>query len=248
MATHVQIQFFAELNDFVAVDKRRQAFDFAFIKARSIKDLIESIGIPHTEVDVILVNGQSVDFNYLVTGGERIEVYPYTNSIDPSAVIHNLQPLPSPQRFVLEVQLVSLAGYLRMLGFDTLYRNDFDDPTLARISQLEQRILVTSDRRLLMRKQVSLGYLMRARKPRQQIKELMQRYRLNRHPTEVVRCRDCNGIIRAVDKQDVASQLLPLTRKYYRTFYQCEDCKKIFWKGSHYQHMQALISSILADA
>ncbi len=248
MTTHVQIQFFAQLNDFVARDKRHRAFDFAFIKARSIKDLIESIGIPHTEVDIILVNRQSVDFSYLVTGGEEIEVYPYASGLKLAAVVHNQPPAPAPPRFVLDVHLGRLAGYLRMLGFDTLYRNDYDDPTLAHISELERRILVTSDRRLLMRKQVSLGYLMRSRNPRQQIMELMARYQLNRQPIEVVRCGNCNGIIRAVDKQDIDSQLLPLTRKYYRTFYQCEDCKKIFWKGSHYQRMQALISSILADA
>ncbi|MDJ0832262.1 MAG: Mut7-C RNAse domain-containing protein [Gammaproteobacteria bacterium] len=248
MTTHVQIQFFTRLNDFVAVDKRHQAFDFAFIKPRSIKDLIESIGVPHTEVDIVLVDDKSVDFHYLVTGGERIKVYPHASRLALPGLIHNLPSNPSPPRFVLDVHLGRLAGYLRMLGFDTLYRNDYDDPTLAQISQLEQRILVTSDRRLLMRKQVSLGYLMRSHNPRRQIKELMNRYQLHRHSTQLVRCRDCNGIIRAVDKQEIVAQLLPLTRKYYQSFYQCEDCKKIFWKGSHYQRMQALISSIMADA
>ena len=248
MTMLVQIQFFAQLQDFITVDKRHQAFDFAFIKPRSIKDLIESIGIPHTEIDIILVNRKSVDFSYLVTGGEQIEVYPHASRLDLPLLLHNQPQIPSPPRFVLDVHLGRLSGYLRMLGFDTLYRNDYDDPTLADISASEQRILVTSDRRLLMRKQVALGYLMRSRKPRQQIKELINRYQLNAKPSQVVRCRDCNGIIRAVDKQQIASQLLPLTRRYYRKFYQCEDCKKIFWKGSHYQHMQALISSILADA
>ena len=248
MNSHVQIQFFDQLNELLPADQRQRCFDYPVIKQRSVKDLIEAIGIPHTEVDIILVNQRSVDFHYLVTGGEHIEVYPYNRQADINGLIHNLPDIPGQPRFVLDVHLGRLAGYLRMLGFDTLYRNDYDDADLARISQHEQRILVTSDRRLLMRKQITGGYLMRARLPRQQIRELMTRYQLFDRPTGLVRCRDCNGIIRRVDKKDIQSQLLPLTRKYYQTFYQCENCNKIFWQGSHYERMQALISSILADA
>jgi uncharacterized protein with PIN domain len=239
----IHICFHAELNDFLPRAKRSTWFDFDIKKARSVKDLIESIGIPHTEIDIIIVNRVSVDFNWLIEGGESIEVYPFSHDdkLNITPITHN-QPEITNIRFVLDVHLGRLAGYLRMLGFDTLYRNDYDDTTLAHISDNEQRILLTRDRALLMRKQVSRGYYMRSQKPRHQVTELLNRYQLSAYRSPSARCMNCNGIIHDVQKQDIESQLLPLTRQHYDHFYQCEHCKKIYWEGSHYDRMQGLIN------
>jgi hypothetical protein len=146
--------------------------------------------------------------------------------------------------FLLDVHLGRLVTYLRMLGFDTLYQNNYDDPTLANISANENRTLLTCDRKLLMRKQVVHGYLVRSREPRQQILEVLTRFNLFDHQNAIARCLRCNGMIQTVDKQTILAQLLPLTKKYYDKFYQCDSCNKIYWEGSHYSKMQLLIEKI----
>jgi len=240
----INISFHGQLNDLLPLRQRQQETSCKLHKARSVKDLIESNGIPHTEVDVILVDSISVNFNHLLSGGESIQVYPADNVLNEHKLIHN-QPEPSGERrFILDVHLGRLAGYCRLLGFDTLYRNDYDDPTLADISADQQRILITCDRKLLTRKKISYGYLMRSRIPQQQIVELVDRYRLLDHPTHEARCMECNGIIKAVSKEKIKDQLQPLTKKHYHSFYQCDRCQKIYWKGSHYSKMLQMIDSI----
>ena len=246
MPAQINIRFYEELNDFLPQDKRKTDFNHELKKARSIKDLIESIGVPHTEVDLIIVNGESVDFNYLVQDSDRISVYPVFESIDISPLNH-CQPAPLREpRFVLDAHLGRLAAYLRMLGFDTLYSNNYDDPELANISADEHRILLTCDRRLLMRKQITHGYFVRTRQPQQQILEILARFDLYNNQKPFTRCMHCNGKTHAVKKQDIESQLLPKTKKFYDEFYQCETCNKIYWQGSHYLKMKEMINKIRA--
>jgi len=244
MSEKVNIRFYAELNELLPSKWRNSAFNYEIKKPRSVKDLIEAIGVPHTEFDLIFIDDRSVDINYLVEGGERIRIYPPTNGLDKPSLIHN-QPvaLVNPQ-FLLDVHLGRLATYLRMLGFDTLYRNDYDDPDLADISATQNRILLTCDRKLLMRKQISYGYLVRSRKPGEQIVEVLKRFELFHYQSTVARCMQCNGIIHDVAKQQIESQLLPLTRQHYEKFYQCDTCHKIYWEGSHFEKMQVLIKKM----
>jgi len=244
MSATINIRFYDELNDFLSPEKNRKSFAVELKKPRSVKDMIESVGIPHTEIDLIIVNGKSVDFSYPVQTDDYISVYPKFVSIDISPLRH-CQPQPLAEaRFVLDVHLGRLAAYLRMLGFDTFYRNDCDDPALADISANEDRILLTCDRLLLMRKQIRYGYFVRSRQPKQQIMEVLSRFDLFDKLKPFNRCMHCNGNTQAVDKQEIEKQLLPKTKKYYDTFYQCESCKKIYWKGSHYQKMQDMIDKV----
>ncbi len=244
MQEQINIRFYEELNDFLSQEQRKIDFNHVLKKTGSIKDLIESIGVPHTEVDLIIVNGECVNFNYQVQDGDRISVYPVFESLDISPLKH-CQPAPlRTTRFVLDVHLGRLAAYLRMLGFDTLYRNDYDDPTLANISADKHRILLTCDLRLLMRKQITHGYFVRARQPQQQILEILSRFDLYSNQRPFTRCMHCNGKTHEVNKQDIEKQLLPKTKKYYDEFYQCEDCGKIYWQGSHFLKMQKMIDNI----
>lgn len=244
MSDHITIRFYEELNDFLPPEKRKVAFQHVYEKPRSIKDLIENIGIPHTEVDLILVNGQSVDFNYPVQEGDHISVYPVFESLDISPVTH-LRPKPLRNtRFVLDTHLGQLAAYLRMMGFDTLYQNDYDDPTLADISVNEQRILLTCDRQLLMRRIITHGHFVRERQPRKQLVEVLTRFDLFNAIQPFTRCMHCNGEIKPVEKSEIESQLMPNTRRDYDEFWQCQDCEKVYWKGSHYDRMRELIASI----
>ncbi|MFW2440165.1 MAG: Mut7-C RNAse domain-containing protein [Arenicellales bacterium] len=244
MSAQINIRFYEELNDFLPQDQRKIDVSHQLKQARSIKDLIESIGVPHTEVDLIIVNGESVDFNYLVHDGDRISVYPVFESLDISPLNH-CQPKPLRNtRFVLDTHLGRLAAYLRMLGFDTLYRNDYDDPELARTSIDEHRILLTCDRQLLMRKQIIHGYFVRSRQPQQQLLEVLLRFDLLNNQQPFTRCMDCNGNLRPVNKQQIEARLSPDTKKYYSDFFQCEICNKIYWEGSHYQKMKKMIERV----
>jgi uncharacterized protein with PIN domain len=247
MPVTATFRFYEELNDFLANSKRKTEFTHRFTQAGSVKDAIEALGVPHTEVDLVLVNGKSVDFNYQLQDGDRISVYPVFESFDISPVIH-LRPSPLREpAFILDTHLGRLAAYLRMFGFDTLYRNDYDDPELAQISTEQQRILLTRDRKLLMRKQITRGYFVRERLPQRQLLEVMRRFDLFSSQRPLTRCMHCNGAIRKIDKRAVEKQLPPRTRAYYFDFWQCLDCGKIYWKGSHYQRMQQLITNINRD-
>jgi uncharacterized protein with PIN domain len=209
--------------------------------------MIESLGVPHTEVDLILANGQSVDFAYRVQQGDRISVYPEFQSIDMPPYAR-LRPLPLPEsRFVADTHLGRLAANLRMLGFDTLYRNDYVDEDLARISANENRILLTRDRGLLMRAVVMRGCYLRSTKPAEQLVELLQRFDLARAIKPFLRCMRCNEVLRPIPKGTIHGRLLPHTRQHFSEFYNCPQCGRIYWKGSHYQRMRRFIDSVIVS-
>ncbi len=234
-------RFYAELNALLPADKRFQDVWVQFKERQTVKHLIESLGIPHTEVDLILANGKSVDFLYIPEEDDLISVYPVFESFDISP-LNRLRPKPLREsRFVLDGHLGRLAAYLRMLGFDSLYRNDFLDEELATISENDTRILLTRDRGLLKRRQVTHGYLITTRDPRQQLMDVVRRFDLISSIQQFTRCIACNGILVSVCKADIIQQLEPRTKQYFELFKRCENCGKIYWKGSHYDRMLTLI-------
>lgn len=236
----VQLRFYEELNDFLPPARRKAEFSHALARRTSVKDLIESFGVPHTEVEVILVNGRSVDFGYIVQAGDRISVYPKFESLDVSPLIRlRDRPLRDP-RFVVDANLGQLARYLRLLGFDVLYRNSYTDPEVARIASTEQRIVLTRDRALLQHKIITHGYFIRADKPREQVREVLARLDLYRALRPFTRCLRCNGELQDVDKDTVLHQLEPKTRQFYEHFRQCKACGQAYWKGSHFRRMEKL--------
>lgn len=238
-------RFYAELNDFIPADKSQVAFPHTFEGRVSIKDMIESLGVPHTEVDLILVNGESVDFDYLVQDGDQVSVYPVFESLDITPLAR-LRPKPLREpRFVLDTHLGKLASYLRLLGLDTLYHNDYDDQELARISSQERRILLTRDRGLLKRAVVTHGYCVRETNPRRQLAEVLRRFDLFEVIQPFRRCIRCNGLLEPVSKEAISHRLDPKTRKYYDEFRRCQACDHIYWKGSHYQRMRRLVEQVL---
>jgi uncharacterized protein with PIN domain len=242
-----RFRFYAELNDFLPADKRQGAFAHSFVGRVAVKDMIEALGVPHTEVELILVNGVSVDFTYPVQEGDRISVYPVFEAIDVTPLVRvRPQPLREP-RFVLDTHLGRLAAYLRMLGFDTLYRNDYPDEELARVSSQEGRILLTRDRGLLKRNTVTHGYCVREMDPREQVREVVQRFDLYGAVSPFRRCMRCNGLLQPVAKEAIIERLEPKTQEYYDEFRTCQGCGRVYWKGSHYQRMQRLIERILTQ-
>lgn len=238
-----QFQFYGELNFFLPPHRRAVKFYHCYPQSASIKDMIESLGVPHPEIEAIIVNGRGVDFHYLVQNGDRIGVYPISATPPQSLALR--PPLPHAYRFLLDVHLGKLATSLRMLGFDCLYRNNYDDPELAATSHAANRILLTRDRGLLKRKIVTYGYYIRATKPKQQLVEVIRRFALLGKIKPLQRCLKCNGELRAVDKHQVIEQLPTHTRQHIDQFYRCSNCQQVYWRGSHYQAIQEFIGEIV---
>jgi len=242
-----RLRFYEELNDFLLPSRKKVAFDHTFELSGSVKDMIEALGVPHTEVDLILVNGRSVDFSYRVQDGDQISVYPMFESFDIAPLVR-LRPRPLREtRFVLDAHLGKLAGYLRMLGFDTLYRSDYQAEALARISSDEGRILLTKNRHLLMRNRVTRGYWVRASSTREQLIEVLRRFDLFGSVAPFRRCLRCNGLLQPVCKEAIVERLPPKTRQYYDAFSICPTCGRVYWKGSHYERMRRFIEGILEE-
>lgn len=233
-------RFHGELNFHLRPERQRVHFVYEFDRDASIKDVIEALGVPHTEVDLILIGGEPVDFTYLLRDGDQVEVYPMLQAADPRA----LTAMPAAIRFVLDQHLGRLAAYLRMLGFDTLYQNDYHDPELAAISNAQQRILLTRDRGLLKRRIVTYGYYVRETDPRRQVAEILERFKLLDKIAPFRRCLNCNGLIEPVAKAEIIDRLTPLTSAQFDEFYICRACDKIYWKGSHFERMTHLIEEI----
>jgi hypothetical protein len=234
-------RFHGELNDFLAPVRRQADISIRFNQDQSVKHLIESLGVPHTQVGGVLVSGLAVDFGYLVRDGDRVEVYPL------SAEDCSVEKLGDP-RFVVDNHLGRLAVYLRMLGFDTLYRNDYDDDELAQIAGLDERVLLTRDQRLLMRNQVRRGYWVRSKIPHEQIVEVLRRFGLGDQVVPFKRCMRCNGLLQPVEKAVVLHRLEPLTRQYFDQFRICSDCSQVYWQGSHYERMAQLIDQVVQES
>ncbi len=238
-------RFYEELNDFLHPDQRKRTLTYPFRGRPGIKDPIEALGVPHTEVELIMVYGESVGFDYQLRDGDRVAVYPVFESLDVSSLVRLRDAPLRRTAFVVDVNLGRLARYLRMCGFDTVYRNDYRDRDVARISAREHRIALTRDRRLLHHKAITHGYWVRATGSTEQLMEVIQRFDLNNQVEPFHRCLDCNGRVSPVDKRSIVDRLEPLTRKYYDEFHQCRDCGKIYWPGSHYQHMLERLAAVL---
>ncbi|MBF8268841.1 MAG: Twitching motility protein PilT [Gammaproteobacteria bacterium] len=240
------IRFYEELNDFLPLQKRKHDITITFRQRNSIKDLIESLGIPHTEIDLILVNQTPVDFSYIVRDQDRISVYPVFESFDISS-LNRLRPQPLRYlRFVLDIHLGKLAKYLRMLGFDTLYANHYSDTELATLaSSGEKRILLTRDVGLLKHKLVSHGYFVRTTQPRQQLVEIVERFDLKKLVTPFKRCVHCNGCLTPLEKPAAQGRVPAQIYQDLDKFVLCDSCQQIYWQGSHYDRMMKFIRFLL---
>jgi uncharacterized protein len=244
----VTFRFYAELNDFLPPARQGVTFLHALDMPAAVKDLIEAFGVPHTEVDLILANGESVDFSYRVRDGDRISVYPVFETLNITPLLR-VRPEPLRRiRFLLDTHLGRLAAYLRLMGFDALYQNDYPDEKLARISQAERRILLTRDRGLLKRSQVTHGYYVRATNPRQQLVEVFRRFDLHGASHPFTRCLRCNGLLRPVGREAVEHVLSPEIAAAYQEYAQCEACGQVFWPGSHHRRMKQLVDQVLDSA
>lgn len=246
MTATATFRFYAELNDFLAPERRGREFACRCARAATTKHMIEALGVPHTEVELVLVNGESAGFERALADGDRVAVYPKFESFDVTPLLRvRGQPLRSI-RFVADAHLGGLAHLLRMTGFDTLYDNHFHDDEIERLALTQQRIVLTRDRELLKRRSISHGCYVRALHSEPQLREVFERLDLARSARPFTRCLSCNALLHPVEKAQILSLLPPRVGERYERFSTCEGCGRIFWEGSHWRRMRELVDSLPA--
>lgn len=245
---HAWFRFYEELNDFLPEAQRYSTIKRTFELSSSVKDMIESFGVPHTEIDLVIVNGESVDFSYRIADGDRVSVFPLFESLDVSPVLRlRPEPLRDP-RFAVDANLGQLARYLRLLGFDTTYERKASDAELADSSQSEGRLLLTRDVGLLKRRTVTRGYYVRAADPRAQVIEVLARFDFARAARPFTRCTVCNAVLTSVDKADVVDKVPPGSRERFEEFRSCPGCSRVYWEGSHMRRATQFVDEVVRAA
>jgi len=231
--------FYGELTDFFRSGKKPEQRVYNFHGNPSVKDAIEAQGVPHTEVSLIVVNDGTAGFDYNLSDGDRVDVFPVsgTNGRNDKLKLRGEPEL----KFLIDVHLGKLARLMRLMGFDCLYRNDYNDHEIAALAKDTNRIVLTRDRRLLRFSVIEHGYWLRSVHPDEQAIEVIRRFNMQDYIDSFNRCLECNGEIRSVSKESVINRLEPKTILFYEDFYKCENCGKVYWKGSHYDHMQDVL-------
>lgn len=241
MVSNATFRFYAELNDHLPPRCRQREFPARCARAATVKQAVEALGVPHTEVDLVLVNGHSVDFSRRVREGDRIAVYPCFEAFDVGS-LSRLRRLPLREtRFVCDAHLGGLARLLRVLGFDTLYRNDYADDEVVRLAREGARVILTRDRELLKRRAVTHGCLVRARRPGAQLDEIVARLHLEPCMRPFTRCLRCNAPLQEAEPARVAARVPESVRRRHDSFRACPQCGRVYWKGSHHRRMTALV-------
>lgn len=239
-------RFYEELNDFLAPARRKVAFDCACARAATTKHMIEALGVPHTEVELVLVNGESAGFEQLLRDGDRVAVYPKFETFDIGPLLRVRERPLRTLRFVADAHLGGLARMLRMAGFDTLYDNNFEDGHIEAVAARDNRVVLTRDRELLKRRTITHGCYVRALKPAQQLREIFDRLDLASSAQPFTLCLHCNAPLDAVDKAQVLHALPPSVRVLHHEFFCCAVCGRVFWKGSHWKRMRELLDATLS--
>ena len=239
--------FHGNLNDFLSKRNKNNRITYSFNGTPAVKDAIEAIGVPHVEVEWVLINGQPAQFSSSLQPEDIVDVF----SLDTPPPLPDPPPVidreARPHAFALDMHLGALARLLRLLGLDTFYQTDITDQELAQRSGKEHRIALTRDIPLLKQKIIVWGYWLRSQDPYEQLLEVVRRFPLVSYFRPFTRCLVCNAFIQPVEKSTVLSELPPGTKEYFDEFYQCAGCGKVYWKGSHYERMKELVDQVMRE-
>ena len=240
-------RFYEELNDFLAPERRRREFDCRPAAAASVKHMVEALGVPHTEVELILVNGESVGFDRLLAEDDRVAVYPRFEALDITPLLRvRAHPLRLT-RFVADAHLGGLARLLRMAGFDTLYDNHFQDGELVDLALREGRIVLSRDRDLLKRREVTHGCYVHALKPVEQLREITRRLDLAGSARPFTLCLKCNSPLQTLGTAEALARVPPSVRERHQRFSTCAVCRRVYWEGSHWWRMRGVLRQALEE-
>jgi uncharacterized protein len=241
----VRLNFHGDLAFFLGRKARVEIIERSLSEKTSVKDVVESSGVPHPEVDLILVDGRPVNFGYGLERDRDIDVYPVRFTC--TYFEKDRLQIRCIKRFVADGHLGKLTRNLRLLGFDVAYDRQAQDRQLLRVMESENRALLTRDRRLLMHAMVKAGYCPRSQNADEQTIEVIRRFDLFDSIAPFTRCLRCNAPLRKVAKADVIEKLEPLTEIYYEEFRCCTGCGQIYWAGSHFSKLQKRLDEIRAN-
>jgi hypothetical protein len=241
------LRFYGDLADFVSPARGGREYSVQFPELRSVKDLVESEGVPHPEVGLLLVDGASVDFDCLVGEGERVAVYPHFSELPGNAASGIRRPPLERMAFVADVHLGKLVRRLRLLGYDCWYGPDFDDAVLAEQSATENRVLLTRDRGLLMRAAVRHGIFVRSDAASEQLRQVVWRMGLANQPPRSPLCLKCNAALESVSREEVRDSIPAYTYQNMGPFLRCTHCRAVYWKGTHWPKLRRFIDDAGLD-
>jgi len=240
-------RFYEELNDFLPEERRKRDFEIAFKGRESVKDMIEALGVPHTEVDLILVNAKSVDFGYILEHGDRVSVYPVFESFDIRDVTH-LRDLPLREsRFIADVNIGDIVKYMRALGMDVYCDPGLSPREIIRISNQERRTILTKSRNLLKHRDAARGIFIRPGTTAQQIRRIIDLLSLREAIAPFSRCLVCNTPLVKATKESVYDRIPPKARAFYADYAYCSGCDRIYWQGTHFAKIKQMVDGILAS-
>jgi hypothetical protein len=243
--TVARFRFYEELNDFLAPEHHKREFEARCARAATVKNAIEALGVPHTEVELILVNGRSVDFSYRMLDGDRVSVYPTFEAFDIAPLLRVRPQALRLTRFIADSHLGALARLLRMAGFDTRYENPCLDEEIRRLAGEERRIILTRDRALLMCRTVTHACYVHAREPHAQFREIVERLQLGSRARPFTLCLHCNLPIAAAEKAQIVDRLPGAIAATYERFWICAGCQRVYWEGSHWARMRDMLREML---
>ncbi|MEV5568448.1 Mut7-C RNAse domain-containing protein [Spirillospora sp. NPDC052269] len=225
-----------ELLFFLPAARRRERQRIAWDGTSSLGHVIESLGVPLPEVGTLTADGAAVEPSHRPASGAVVRVGPVAR---PQEV--PLDPGQAAPRFLLDVHLGTLARRMRLIGLDTAYHNDMDDPELVVQANEERRVLLTQDRGLLMRRALWFGAYVRSPRPDDQLHDLLERFAPELAPW--TRCTACNGTLVPVDKAEIERELAEGTRRSYDAYGRCADCGRVYWRGAHGDHLQEIVET-----
>ncbi|WP_245845003.1 Mut7-C RNAse domain-containing protein [Noviherbaspirillum humi] len=235
-------RFHAELNNFLAPRHRARRFSHPVSQDATLKHMIEALGVPHTEVGSVLLDSVEAPLSRRLQGGESIDVHPHADLPPEKFCAGDEAPVP---RFIADAHLGQLAKQMRMLGFDVLYRNDFSDAEVASLAEQEERVVLTRDRDLLIRKQIERGCYLHPVAGNEQLLQVIRRFGLPHGSRALTRCLNCNGLLRRVAKEAVADRVPTYSWRAYSHFFECDECEQVYWEGSHVVRMRQRILHLL---
>ncbi len=240
-------RFYEELNDFLPPPRRKTDFEAQFTDRRSIKDMIEALGVPHTEVDLILVNGESVDFKYILREGDRISVYPVFESLNIEDVTR-LRKMPlRTTRFIADINIGDVVKYMRAMGFDVYFDTSLSPGEIIKISQKEKRTILTRSRNLLKFSEVTHGIFLHKGTTAEQIKRVVDYLNITDNVRPFSRCLSCNGLLKEISKEEIKDRVPPKARRLFNRYTYCRACDKVYWRGTHFARMKRVIDQILGQ-
>ncbi|MFJ7075085.1 Mut7-C RNAse domain-containing protein [Streptomyces sp. NPDC098781] len=234
----IDVEFAPELRVFLPNGRRQEgAARITTDGVSTLGHVVESLGVPLTEVGTLVVDGREVPVSHIPVSAGTVSVRPVARP----------QRVPgAPLRFLLDVHLGTLARRMRLLGVDTAYEStDIGDPALAARSAAERRVLLSRDRGLLRRRELWAGAYVYSTRPDDQLRDILDRFRPELRPW--TRCTACNGLLKEATKEEVADQLEGGTQRSYDVFAQCTECKRAYWKGAHHEQLVAIVERALAD-